>query len=372
MTDVVVIGGGIVGSSAAYHLARQGVRVTLIDRGDSGQATAAGAGIIAPGTSHKPPPAFYALSARSVAYYPRLLAQLAEDGEHDTGYAVVGSLLVATSDEEWNRLDEIEQQARDRLAAGVQGIGTVLRLTGAEARTLFPALGDVAGAIHVAGSARVDGRRLRDALQRAAGKHGASIVRGNARVICSGDRLSYVDLDGTRLTPDAVIIAGGAWSGELDIDLPVFPQRGQILHLEMPDVATGGWPIVLGFHSHYLLTFPPSRVVAGATREDDAGYDVRVTAGGVHEALGEALRLAPGLAGATVHEVRVGLRPATPDRLPILGPAPGLTNVYLATGHGPSGLQLGPYSGAAVADLALGLDSDAELAPFAPDRFDGR
>ncbi|HET7038027.1 MAG TPA: FAD-dependent oxidoreductase, partial [Thermomicrobiaceae bacterium] len=149
-----------------------------------------------------------------------------------------------------------------------------------------------------------------------------------------------------------------------------FPQRGQILHLEM-EADTSRWPIVMGFHAHYLLTFPAHRVVAGATRESEAGYDYRMTAGGVHEALSEALRVAPGLAPATLAEVRIGFRPASPDQLPILGRAPGLDNVYLATGHGANGLQLGPYSGAAVADLLLDEPVAADLAPFGLERFAG-
>ena len=131
----------------------------------------------------------------------------------------------------------------------------------------------------------------------------------------------------------------------------------------------GRWPIVVGFHSHYLLSFPDGRVVAGATRKDQAGFDVRVTASGTREALGEALRVAPGLADFTLHEIRVGLRPATPDGLPILGRVPQMENVFIATGHGASGLQLGPYSGALVADLALGKKPELDLAPFAVERF---
>src|SRR5258708_5061303 len=94
---------------------------------------------------------------------------------------------------------------------------------------------------------------------------------------------------------------------------------------------------------------PPHGGGAGATRESAGGFDVRMTAGGVYEALGEALRVAPGLATATLKEVRVGLRPASPDGLPLLGRLPGYENVLVATGHGASGLQLGPYSGALMA-----------------------
>jgi D-amino-acid dehydrogenase len=96
---------------------------------------------------------------------------------------------------------------------------------------------------------------------------------------------------------------------------------------------------------------------------------VRMTAGGIHETLSEALRVAPGLAGATLMEVRIGLRPASPDGLPLLGRVPGYANVLVATGHGPSGLQLGPYSGAVVAGLALGEPAPLDLAPFAVARF---
>ncbi|HEX6800439.1 MAG TPA: FAD-dependent oxidoreductase, partial [Ktedonobacterales bacterium] len=190
-----------------------------------------------------------------------------------------------------------------------------------------------------------------------------------------GDRVTTVEVGGERLAAGAVVLARGAWSAKmgeaLGFLLPVFPQRGQILHLELPGTDTSRWSIIQGFHSHYLLTFPRHRVVVGATRESEAGFDPRVTAAGLREVLDEALRVAPGLAGATVHETRVGLRPASPDGLPILGRAPGLENVYLATGHGPSGLQLGPYSGAVVAELALGRPAPAalDLTPFAPDRF---
>ena len=374
MDSVIVVGGGIVGASAAYHLARSGAQVTLIDQAQPGQATAAGAGIIAPGTSFRPPRAFFPLAFRAVAYYEELLVSLSNDGERQTGYETAGLLHVATTGEEAARLPLLLRLFEERRAAGVKNLGEVRLLSGQEASMLFPALGMVQGAIHVSGAARLDGRLMRDALCRAAQVRGARLVtaRQSATLLREGQRVTQVRANGETFPAEGVVLATGAWSGQfaatLEVPLPVYPQRGQILHLQGP-LEAGRWPIVVGFHSQYLLSFPDGRVVAGATREDQAGFDVRVTASGAREVLGEALRVAPGLADFTLHDIRVGLRPATPDGLPILGRVPQLDNVFIATGHGASGLQLGPYSGALVADLALGKQPELDLAPFAAARF---
>jgi D-amino-acid dehydrogenase len=372
-SDVIIIGGGIVGASAAYALTRTGASVTLVDRADPGQATAGGAGIISPGTSFRPPEAWFPLAFRAVAYYEELLAHLAEDGETETGYEVVGLLHVATSQEEADRLLGLYGLITERKAAGAPNIGDIALLDDAQAHALFPALSPTFSANSTSGAARVDGRLLRDAMTRAAERCGARVVRGSAEIALDGGRATGVRVDGENLPAGAVVVAGGAWTAaladQLGLLVPVYPQRGQILHLELPETDTSRWPIVVGFHSHYLLTFPQNRVVAGATREDNPGFDYRMTAGGINEALSEALRVAVGLAPATLREVRIGFRPASPDSLPILGLMPGLENVYLATGHGATGLQLGPYSGAAVARLALGTPPDLDLSPYVADRF---
>jgi D-amino-acid dehydrogenase len=178
----------------------------------------------------------------------------------------------------------VERLLRERQTAGLATIGDVARLDSAEARALFAALGSVEGAIHASGAARVDGRLLRDALRRAAERHGARVLVGSVALPAAGDGGVYVTLDGQAVEAGAVILAGGAWSRalaeSLGVQLPVYPQRGQILHLTLPGADTSRWPVVLCFHSHYLLTFPPNRVVAGAPREDAAGLDARLTAGG--------------------------------------------------------------------------------------------
>jgi D-amino-acid dehydrogenase len=118
-----------------------------------------------------------------------------------------------------------------------------------------------------------------------------------------------------------------------------------------------------------MVPWDDGRVAVGATRETGSGFAPHTTAAGVLEVLAEALRVAPGLAGAEVREIRVGLRPASRDGLPILGPVPGVANLLLATGHGSIGLQLGPYSGKVIAGIIAGGEAETDIAPFSPARF---
>jgi D-amino-acid dehydrogenase len=371
--DVAIVGGGLLGWSAAYRLAKAGQRVLVADALEEGTATNAGAGIIAPGTSVKIKPAGLLIGASAVEYYPRLLAELASDGETNTGYATVGSLFVARDEEEAARLPDIQALMIERRDGGMGNIGEVSLLSGAEAKALFPALSDLPGAIHATGAARVNGRLMRDSLRAGAERHGATIAIGRASILTEGAKATGIEVAGERIAAGQVLISGGAWSAklgeQLGVMLPVHPQRGQIMHLEMRGQDTSAWPIITGFHSHYILTFPTSRVVCGATREHEAGFDPSFTAGGIEEVLAQAFQVASGLRPATLLEFRVGLRPFSKDEQPILGAVPGWENLFVSTGHGPSGLQLGPVSSAAVSDLMLGNTPRFDLTPFSPERF---
>jgi D-amino-acid dehydrogenase len=137
----------------------------------------------------------------------------------------------------------------------------------------------------------------------------------------------------------------------------------------MPGVETGAWPVVLrSVDNHYLLSFDDSHVVAGATRENEAGFDHRVTVAGLAEVLREALATAPGLAPATVLETRIGFRPMSPDGKPLLGPMPELKGLLVGTGLGPSGLTIGPYAGKLLADAALGREAEIDMSAYNPQR----
>jgi D-amino-acid dehydrogenase len=374
MLQVAIIGAGLVGASLAYRLLRHGARVTLIDRQDLGQATAAGAGILPPLDHFIGIEAMLPLLREARGYYPELLAALEEDGEADTGYDVVGALHVATTAGECAQLMDLAQEAERWRAAGFPHIGTLTELDGSGARSQFPLLSrSVVRALYASGAARIDGRRLLGALRRAVNKRGGHWETGNAELCLRSGRVAGVRWGDRELHADAVVVAAGAWSASIaervGLRVPVHPQRGQLVHLDVPDALTERWPTVLGFGTHYLLCFGPHRVVAGATREDTSGFDARVTAGSVHGVLEAALRLAPGLARATLAETRVGFRPVCADGKPVLGPSPGFPNLYFATGHGGYGLEVGPYSGALIADLLVSKATPIDLAPFAVGRF---
>ena len=371
--DVAILGGGLLGWSAAYRLLKAGQQVLVIDALEPGTATNAGAGIIAPGTSVRINDDSIDIFSAAVDYYPQLLAELAGDGETNTGYATVGSLFVARNDDEAAKLPEMVAQMQSRRDAGMGNIGEVALVSGTEAKALFPALSELPAAIHSTGPARVNGRLLRDSLRSAAEHHGAKLAIGRASIRVDGNRKPEVLVNGESVSAGQILICGGAWSADtghqLGVFLDLYPQRGQILHIDMIGHDTSAWPILTGYHSHYILTFPTSRVVCGATREHESGFDPSFTAGGMYEVLTEAFAVANGLRLGKIAEWRVGLRPFARDEKPILGQVPGWDNVFVATGHGPSGLQLGPVSGAAVADLMLGAQPRFNLSPFNADRF---
>jgi D-amino-acid dehydrogenase len=249
----------------------------------------------------------------------------------------------------------------------------ITSLSSTEARTLFPPLRQDLAGVYVAGGARVDGRRLAAALLRAAESLGASIVQGHAAVAVEAGRAIGVDVVGGEHIPaDRVIVAAGAWADQvlrpLGLSLPVQPQRGQIVHLRLEGVETEDWPVLLPPGSHYIVPFGGGRIVVGATRETQVGFDYRVTASGQQEVLSEALRIAPGLGEATMIETRVGFRPVGAEVGPLLGWMPGIEGLAVGSGLGAAGLTIGPFAGRLLADLVTRQPALMDLAPFDPAR----
>ncbi|MFE7245681.1 NAD(P)/FAD-dependent oxidoreductase [Streptomyces sp. NPDC057580] len=361
---VVVVGCGIAGAAAGYELARNGVDVVLVDSLTPGRATSAGAGIICPWSSEVDDEDWYRIAVAGTEFYPELRAALAADGETEFGYRQVGSLRLVDEAESTEVLGSVAERAEKSPLAGEVELVSARR-----ARELFPPLAHDGPAIHIPGGARLDGRSIREAMCRAAMRHGARLIEGTATIIAEG-AVRGVRVDDVFVGADAVVVAAGAWAPQLleplGVHIRVAPQRGQIMHLRLPGVDTVNWPVVLPKSRHYLLAFDDSRVVVGATREDDTGFDHRITAAGVAEVLGEALSVAPGLADATHVETRVGFRPVGPDIRPLLGEVPQVPGLVVVNGLGASGLMVGPYVGSIAARLARREDAGIDLAPYDP------
>jgi D-amino-acid dehydrogenase len=363
---IIVVGAGILGASTAFHLARAGAQVTIVDQAHDGRATAAGAGIICPWVSGADDPAFYRLYVDGARYYAELVPELAELGEAELGYRRVGALVVTSDSDELRAFDLLLQRRR----TNTPEMGETTVLSPRDTRMLFPPLREDLGGVHVANGARVDGRLIAAGLLRAAQRLGARVVSAHAELIADGRRVRGVNAGDEVIEGDSVVVTAGAWAATLlqplGIALPIEPQRGQIVHLRLPEENTRDWPVILPPGSHYLLAFDDARVVVGATREPGVGFDYRVTAAGQAEVLGEALHVAPGLASATIIETRVGFRPVAQGVRPLLGTVSGVAGLVVGNGLGAAGLTIGPFAGRVLAALALGHTPPIDLSPFDP------
>ncbi len=375
MYDAIVVGGGIVGMSTAYHLVRDGAQVLLVDREEIGKATAAGAGILSPESSANESDTWFDLASDAVEYYPKLAAELHVQGASDIGYAPMEQLIVAVSEDEEAAFAGLHKRMLARMARRGRNAADDLEMIESDAaQRLFPALASVRHALRFRRAGRIDGRLITAAMREVAIRQGLDVRTANATQLAmnGGQVTGVVVAKGEMLSGGAVVIAGGAWSSEfaaqLGIALPIQPQRGQIIHLSLSNTDTSRLPIVTAFHGHYILPFADQRIVVGATREL-VGFAPHTTAAGIREVLSEALRVAPGLGDAAIGEIRVGLRPVSPDQLPVLGRVPTARNVFIATGHGATGLQLGPYSGKLIANLVQGKGNEKRLEPFRVERF---
>jgi len=378
--DVLVAGGGIVGLAAARALAAAGASVVVIERGVPGaQASAAAAGMLAPlAEVPEPGPMFEACREARDLWGP-WVAELVEESGRPVDYDTSGALAVARDDD--------ESAALDRLAAAAAELGEPTRdMPLAELRRLVPDLApDVFRALHLPGDHRVDNVEACAALAEALERRGVPVHGGSEVVrVEPGDpvRLAVRDDAGERtLEAGALLVATGAWSGSLPglPPLPVVPVRGQMMSLGGVDWP---WQGSLRAGDRYAVRRALANAVrradgliVGATVEE-AGFAVANTPAGLADLAAFVERLVPTLAGRPVRAVWAGLRPGTPDGLPILGPLPGAEGVFLATGHYRNGILLAPWTARRVAAMMLaggggGADSaaGAEPGPFSPRRF---
>ena len=348
--DVVVVGGGIIGLSVAWHLIREGIKVVVLDPAPGTGASHAAAGMLAPvheaywKESH-----ILRLNLAASQAWPKFAEALGQDA---VDYRRNGMLMAAYDTGDKALLDNLGNLHEQ------EGL-PVERLRSRECRTREPLLAPgVRGGVYSPLDHHVNPRRVVDELRKHVPVIPASAVEvAHNRVIADNQEV---------LPCGQVVVSAGAWTGRL-LNLPVRPVKGQILRLSGPagllQLPVRG--IVRG-SSVYVVPRSDGEIVVGATQEEQ-GFDTRVTAGGVHDLLRDALTLLPGLSEVDLVETWAGLRPGTPDNAPIIGR--GEDGIVYATGHYRNGILTAPLTGMAVAALVSGDAPPVDLSNFSPDRF---
>jgi glycine/D-amino acid oxidase-like deaminating enzyme len=362
---IAVIGGGIVGATASYYLARAGHSVSVFDSGN-GQATAAAAGIICPWLSRRRNKKWYRLVSEGAAFYDQLLADLTSDGLKTNAYARCGALILGQS---VDYLQEVHDRALERREQAPL-IGTVAILKGSALQKAFPTLTNVEQALYVGGGARVDGRELTKTLLKATTLYGGSIHKESVSLAKDKDgTLSLLTLDGPPQRFDAVILAVGAWLPQLlkplGYTVDVRGQKGQLVVLQQnEDIDPQNYPVIMPQGEIDLLPFGNGKTVVGASHENDKGYDLQPDASVTDPMREQALTWLPNLKNATIVDIRVGTRAYTSDFSPFFGSVPGLQNCFAASGLGSSGLTSGPLIGYLLAELVQEKESRLPVADY--------
>ncbi|MFE1290144.1 glycine oxidase ThiO [Streptomyces sp. NPDC058751] len=372
-SDVLVVGGGIIGLVTAWRAAQRGFTTALVDPEPGGGAAQVAAGMLAAVTElHFGEETLLGLNLASARRYPDFAAELTEATGQDLGYRRSGTLAVALDADDRAHLRELHAlQVRSGLESEW--------LSGRECRRLEPMLAPgVRGGLRVDGDHQIDPRCLAAALVTACERAGVVTHRTWAeRLSVVRERAAgVVTTDGTELGAGRVVLAGGSLSGRLagvpdDVVPPVRPVKGQVLRLTVPRhlapfLERTVRAVVRGSQV-YLVPRENGELVVGATSEE-LGWDTTVTAGGVYELLRDAHELIPGITELPLTETRAGLRPASPDNAPLLGPS-ALDGLLLATGHHRNGVLLTPVTGDVMAHVLTTGGLPAEARPFTPLRF---
>lgn len=362
--DVVIAGAGLIGSAIALELAQAGLRVGVFDSQEPGkEASWASAGILSPAPESPAMIPLVPLGKASMALYPGFVENVEEISGLQTGYRRKGTLngiLAAHAREELNTTVALHR-----------GLGLAAEpLSAAEARELEPALSEeIAAGVLRPEEASIDNRALTVAVQKAAAQSGAQFFpgKGAEAIRREGNRCLGVKTGGENVAADCTIVASGCYSARIvgaGEYAPVRPAKGQMISLRCAGVKIER---VLWSEHIYLVPRNDGRILAGATVEY-VGFDKTVTAGGVQKLLSAAMELVPGLEAGQIEETWAGLRPDTPDHLPILGPADA-EGLLFATGHFRSGVLLAPVTAKLMREWVVNKSVSADLSRFSPMRF---
>jgi glycine oxidase len=362
--DVAIAGGGLIGAAIAFELARAGLQVALFDRHELGEGSSwAAAGILSPAPENAGMISIVPLGRASLQLYPEFVATVEEISDQNAGYRARGTLEALFSTDAQEKLSTI--------IALHHGLGLKAEpVSAADAREMEPALSsEVEAAVFRPDEACVDNRALTKAVLTAAEHSGAKTFAGSTvqSIARNGRRCDGFVVDGEIVHSRWTVIAAGCCSAEIEGAAqyaPVRPAKGQMIALRAKDLSIER---VLWSDDVYLVPRNNGKILAGATVEY-VGFDKKVTVGAVQKIITAALQLAPALADAQMEETWAGLRPDSPDHLPIIGPT-DLDGLLIATGHFRSGILLAPITAKLIREWVTTQNVNQDWTRFSPMRF---
>jgi glycine oxidase len=360
--DTLIIGGGAVGAACAWELASTGRKVLILEAGGrAGQAWRAAAGMLAPQIETGASDPLLRLGLAGRDHYAGVAARLQESVGVDLGLWQEGIARVARTEAE-------REQLRAQVAwQQKQGLNCEW-LTQEDVQRRWPWLAPTEGALRAPDDGALDPQRLVEGLLAGAQMLGASIMLDSVlAVLGSDDRVEGVRGEAGSYSAGEVVVAAGAWSGMLEglpRSLPVRPVKGQMAALPWPDDT----PRAIIYHKDSYLLARRGEAVIGSTMEE-AGFRPEVTPSGVAQIFNATMSLCPSLLRAKVRRTWAGLRPVTPDGLPIIGPEPRLQGLWYATGHGRNGILLAGITGVLLRQLMDGVQRAYDPLAFSVERF---
>lgn len=373
---IIVAGGGLIGTSTAYYLAKSGADVTLLESKDIASGTSGACDRAIMLQSKKPGPTLD-LAKESAKLYENLEDELEADLEYRKGG---GMIIIETMEE----MKAMEDMIRRQQKAGID----VRLISGDEARERQPGLSkELLGSTWWEHDAEVNPLNVSFAMARAAQRLGAKVKLQSpvTGLIVEKNRIIGVEVSGEKLYADAVIMAVGVWTPmlfkQIGVDVPVIPRRGQILVSERLDPFLHCNILSASYIANKLkesadpfgigLAIGQTRsgtLLIGGSRQF-AGYNTK-TSSEITQKIGEAaVRAFPELANVRIIRAFAGLRPYTPDGMPVLGSIDGMDGIYIAAGHEGDGVALAPITGKIMAQVVCGADPGIDIRPFSLSRF---
>lgn len=342
-SNIAIIGGGIVGATAAYYLARDNYSVTLFDS-DQGQATTAAAGIICPWFTKRRNKPWYYLVSQGAEFYRQFMQDLALDGfDTDEIFEEDGALLLKRNKEDIT----FDIKKADLKKTDSPSIGEVQLVPAQQQKNYYPLLDSPYDATYVSGGARVNGRKLIQSLMEAIQFYGGTVIPHRAEIVRDNQEQPLIQWENQQQSFDKILLAAGAWLPQLlaplDLKCDISTQKGQLFSVFKKEWVNKHWPVVMPPAGFDIIPFNNGELVIGASHEKDMGYDLTLDMKVIEDLRQKAQTYIPELKTLPLHRTEVGIRAYTSDGGVLVGRLPSYDNIWAISGLGASGLTSGPF-----------------------------